>query len=286
MSDHDDLLALAGHAPDGWLVVARQTLAQRDHHALGRLRAALAPELPAERTPHRFVPQLYGHDAADRSLVQAIRVLNGPQACWVTMRAATDRVYLVQAAPQADLPAVTDAAQRALSVAEASPRVEVFAADAVLPQYHQDALLAADVLWWRSPQPRVRVARTFDGCGPAGPRFDPQRELVVDPDEQLRLLEFLRGGEVVLIAQNRLPDVIVGKADVVPADLHSDGRWVWSAAAAYYLQRYQLAPDSELVTHAVGKQPPARLTPLARHGVQATLSAASPLRPSLKGVAA
>lgn len=282
MSHHDDLLALAGHAPDGWLAVARETLAERDYDGLSRLRSVLEPKLPQERLRHRFVPQLHGYDAADRAVVEAIRAQGGTHACWVTMRGGTDRVYLVQAAPRADLGAVTDAAQRALSEVEASPRVEVFADDAALPRYHQDALLAADLLWWRSAPPEVRVARTFDGSGRAGPWFVPQRELVVDPDEQLRLLEFLRGGELVLIARNRLPDVIAGKPDVVPGDLYSDGVWVWSAAMAYYLRRYQLALDQELVVHSIGKAPGARLTPLARHAVRTALSAMSP-RPSLEG---
>jgi hypothetical protein len=36
---------------------------------------------------------------------------------------------------------------------------------------------------------------------------------------------------------------------VVPMDVRTDGRWIWSDAITYYLERYGLAPDAELVAH-------------------------------------
>lgn len=272
MSHHDELLALAGHVPDGWLAVAREVLADRDVDRLTRLRAALEPEPQGERTRYRFFPQVRGHEDADREVVGAITAKVGAQACWATMRSGADRVYLVQIDEHADPPAVADAAQRALSEVEKLPRVEVFSRDAVLPRYHEDALLAADLLWSYVPMPHITVASSFDGSGPYGPWFDPGRELLVDPAARRVLLDFLTSGEVVLTAKNRLPDVLTHKLDVVPADLLSDGAWVWSAATAYYLDRHQVAPDAALAAYAMANQPGGRLSPLARYNVRAALS--------------
>ncbi len=272
MSHHDELLALAGHVPDGWLAVAREVLANGDLDRLTQLRAAVEPGLVGRQRRYRFFPKLSGHEDADRKVVGAIMAIAGTEACWATMRSGADRVYLVQVGEQAAPPAVAYAAQRALSGVERSPRVEVFAHDVVLPRYHEDALLAADLLWSRHPLPRIIVVRSFDGANPGGPWFGPGRELLVDPGVSRPLLDFLSAGEVVLTAANRLPDVITGVPDAVPADLLSDGAWVWSAATAYYLDRHQVAPDAALIAHAMANQPGGRLSPLARYNVRAALS--------------
>ncbi|MBY8849191.1 hypothetical protein [Saccharothrix longispora] len=275
---HTRLLALAGRVPDGWLAVAREALADGDQDQLDRLFAALpgtgAHTGPA-RAAHRFAPPRDPCDDTDRAVVRAVAP-RPVAACWRAVRGGTDAVYLLQAQPGADLPAITVVAQRALtSRGERSPRVEVFDPDAALPAYHVAALTAATLLWSAEPAAPVRVARTFDGASPAeGPYFSPSRELLVEADERQRLLDFLAGGEVVLPVPGALDDVLSGASRAVRADLRSDGAWVWSDASRYYLDRHRVAPDPELAAHAAANPARHPLTHLERHRVRAALTPA------------
>lgn len=270
---HEALLALAGRAPDGWLAIARETLADGDLARLTDLRTALEPVLAARAVPparHRFTPDSeHGtHEESDRAAVAAVAAQEGATACWASTRDGTDRVYLVQA--DENLPAITVAVQHAL--AGDTPRVEVFGPRTRLPAYHEAALLAATLLWSAEPAEPVRIARAFDGASPKdGPWFDPSHELVVDVNERQRLLDFLRGGEVVLTTDVRLTDVLTAAAGAVPADLRSDGSWVWSEASRYYLERHRLAPEADLAEHALANLPKRKLSPLDRHRVRAAL---------------
>ncbi|MBB4905784.1 hypothetical protein [Actinophytocola algeriensis] len=284
MDQHRELLALAGRAPDGWLVIAREALADDDTARL----TALLDVLPEEKTksrPYTFAPEPGGYEKADRTLVAAVRT--HAAACWATTRDGSDRVYLVQATEDTDdtdLPSVAAAGQKALARLEDTPKVEVFGPDTELPDYHERALLAATLLWSATPGTPVHVARAFDGAGVRGPWFAPDHELVVDPAERGRLLEFLAGGEVVLAANGRLTDVLSGAAGAVPAGLRSDGTWVWSDASGYYLDRYQLAPDPELAVHAMATEPAgAQLSPLVRHHVRVALNPTDQEDPTWRG---
>lgn len=269
MDRHRELLALAGRAPDGWLLIAREALADDDTDRLEALLEVL-PEEKAKARPHTFAPEPGGYEKTDRALVKAVR--EQASACWATTRDGTDRVYLVQAAPGADRAALTAAGQHALASLEDTPKVEVFGADDPLPAYHERALLAATLLWAAAEADDVHVARAFDGAGVRGPWFGPDHELVVDPAERERLLDFLSGGEVVLTVTTRMNDLLTGARDVVPASLRSDGTWVWSDATRYYLDRHQLAPDPELAAHAMASTPGGRLSPLIRHHVRVALT--------------
>jgi len=265
---HQALLALAGRAPDGWLAIAREALADGDLARLADLQTALEPVLAA-RPPakHQFTPDHGTHEEADRAVVAAVAAQASTAACWASTRDGKDRVYLVQA--DEDLPGITAAVQGVLNE---TPRVEVFGPRTRLPPYHEAALLAATLLWSAEPEKPVRIARTFDGASPKdGPWFDPSHELVVDMKERQRLLDFLRGGEVVLTTDVRLTDVLTAAAGAVPADLRSDGRWVWSEASRYYLERHRLAPEAGLAEHALRNMPKRKLSPLDRHRVRAAL---------------
>ncbi len=267
---HRALLALAGHAPDGWLAIARETLAEGDTGRLTALRTALTtvPPRPATEPAFRFTPDTRGHEERDRAVVAAVAARAGTAACWATTRDGADRVYLVQA--DGDLPAVTCVVQRAIAD---TPRVEVFGPTTPLPAYHASALLAATLLWTAEPAVPVRVARTFDGASPEdGPWFEPGHELVTDAGDRQRLLDFLAGGEIVLSAEARLADLITGTAGAVPVNLRSDGHWAWSDAVRYYLDRHLLAPAAELAAHARTSRPRGRLSPLDRYRVRAALN--------------
>ncbi|MGW5050425.1 hypothetical protein [Actinokineospora sp. NPDC004072] len=267
---HHRLLALAGRAPDAWLIIAREVLAEGDTERLAELIDALAPVL-GDLPEHVFTTD--SHPELDRIAVAAVATQPGTAACWGVTRGSGERVHLIQA-DDAVLPAITAAVQRALTDAGATPRVEVFGPTTALPAYHETALRSAVLLWSAAPARPVRVAPVFDGASPAGgPWFSPARELVVDADERQRLLDFLEGGELVLAADTPLPDVLSARRpDVVPADLRSDGAWVWSAASGYFLDRHRVAIDPGLAEHAAGAGAPADLSPLDRHRVRAALT--------------
>lgn len=263
--NHQDLLARAGFVPDGWLAIAREALADGDTERLEALHVALGSR-KSQTAHHVFAPEVVGYEAADAAV---IRAASGAHACWATVRDGVDRVYLVQA--DGDLPAVAAVVQQSLDGLVDTPIVEVFGPGDMLPDYHERALLAATLLWAKDSVPSVHVARAFDGAGEDGPWFESGHELVVDPAERRRLLDFLASGELVLTADSLMVDLFSG-AQTVPANLRSDGTWVWSDASRYYLDRYQLAPDPELAGHAMATAPGGRLDPLTRHHVRAALT--------------
>jgi hypothetical protein len=274
---HSALLALAGSVPDGWLAVARDALAEGDTNRLRELRAAREDVVPLDTIPrqrYRFTPGGTGYEDVDREVVTAVAAEGAAAACWAVTRDGSDRVYLVQA-DGPDLPEVTATVQYVIDEVGDTPRVEVFGPDTPLPRYHEDALLAAKLLWSAARGAPVRVARAFDGASPeSGPWFGPRHQLVEDAGERGRLLEFLAGGEVVLTSEVRMTDLITGTAGAVPADLRSDGMWVWSEASRYYLDRHRLAVDARLAAHARTSRPVTRLSPLDRYRVRAALAPA------------
>lgn len=97
--------------------------------------------------------------------------------------------------------------------------------------------------------PEPHVARVYDGCEDGRPWFDSEHPVIVDASERARVLRLLQGGGIILRAESRLRDEISGEDGIVPGDLRSDGRWIWSDAAAYYLENHWLAPDPDLIRH-------------------------------------
>ncbi|GAA2176665.1 hypothetical protein GCM10009846_31300 [Agrococcus versicolor] len=94
-----------------------------------------------------------------------------------------------------------------------------------------------------------RVARVFDGQRDGTPWFAPEHPVIVDAVERDALLALLRTGSIVVHASQPMRDDLGDVDAVVPADLRSDGTWIWSDAVAYYLERHRIAPDAELVAH-------------------------------------
>jgi hypothetical protein len=95
------------------------------------------------------------------------------------------------------------------------------------------------------------VARVYDGVDPEnGPWFAPDHEVIEDEDARRRILAYLRTAPTVLATTETMLDVIdPEQGDVVPLTCRTDGRWVWTDMIAYYLERYQLAPESGLQAH-------------------------------------
>jgi hypothetical protein len=126
---------------------------------------------------------------------------------------------------------------------------------------------------------RFRLARIFDGTGPNG-RPTVNRPQVSDEDRD-RVLEYLdhavlalpeRGHDIDRLAQDGRP--------VVPVAFHTDGVWVWPAAVNYYLRRYGVPPDPELVAHARsnGFRPP-EVDEQTRNAAAATITGGRPPGP-------
>ncbi|TPW76684.1 hypothetical protein [Schumannella sp. 10F1B-5-1] len=110
----------------------------------------------------------------------------------------------------------------------------------------------------RTPPP-PRVARVFDGHRDGIPSFAPERPVIVDQAERDALLTLLRSGSVLVHASRPLRDDLGDLDAAVPADLRSDGTWIWSDAVAYYLEHHWIAPDTELVAHLRAAGPAAPL---------------------------
>ncbi len=79
----------------------------------------------------------------------------------------------------------------------------------------------------------------------------PELERCDDPALKAQILEFLRGGGVVLRASLRREDRLDPSAPaVVPLGYRSDGEWIWPLELAYYLEAHDLLPEDALLDHA------------------------------------
>jgi hypothetical protein len=119
------------------------------------------------------------------------------------------------------------------------------------PPYQNMALAESMLLWASQGEPEFDVAAVFDFADPvSGPGFAPDRAVVDAPDERERLLAYLRGGALVLTTTATMDDILDPAAGaVVPANFRTDGEWIWSDTAEYYLSRHGLALDSGLDEH-------------------------------------
>ena len=96
--------------------------------------------------------------------------------------------------------------------------------------------------------PGFPMARVFDGVKPDGSPLISRPTL--DPREIPALVAYLTRASVALSAPGTTRDefVVTGPPSV-PRAFHTDGAWVWPAAVGYYLSRYQLPPQPELLAH-------------------------------------
>jgi hypothetical protein len=92
------------------------------------------------------------------------------------------------------------------------------------------------------------VAEVFDGRGPSGGVLINRPQ--VDPGELGALTAYLTKAPVALATTKTGEDEMSpGAGLVVPRAYHTDGEWIWPAAVGYYLHRYHLPPQVELVEH-------------------------------------
>jgi nicrotizing toxin Mtb-like protein len=103
------------------------------------------------------------------------------------------------------------------------------------------------------PGPHFRIARIFDTVGPAGRPVINRPDL--DVEEQDRLLEYLQHAPLVVPERGYDIDRLAATPEAaVPVAFHSDGQWIWPAAVNFYLHKYGVSPEPDLVEHvrAVG----------------------------------
>jgi hypothetical protein len=133
------------------------------------------------------------------------------------------------------------------------------------------------------PGRRFRLARIFDGATPNG-RPSVNRPQVSD-EERDRLLEYLDHATMALPERGHDVDRLSPDGrPTVPVAFHTDGVWVWPAAVNYYLRRYGVPPDPELVNHARtnGFRPPEVDEP-TRIAAAATITGGRPPGPPRPG---
>ncbi|MGI5504552.1 glycohydrolase toxin TNT-related protein [Lentzea sp. CA-135723] len=99
------------------------------------------------------------------------------------------------------------------------------------------------------PTPVFRTVRVFDGAGPNG-RPSVNRPPVPEP-EVAPLLAYLSNAPVAVAGRGFDNDVLHPDAPpVVPSGFQTDGAWIWPAGVSYYLRKYGVPPEPELVERA------------------------------------
>jgi hypothetical protein len=94
---------------------------------------------------------------------------------------------------------------------------------------------------------QVELARAFDAVEDGrGVWYRP----MVGAGEQTLVLRYLESAPVVLSSRGLAKDLFTGgDEEVVPLAYQTDGRWVWPAGVAYYLDKHEIPPPLALVDH-------------------------------------
>jgi hypothetical protein len=99
------------------------------------------------------------------------------------------------------------------------------------------------------PTPAFRTVRVFDGAGPGG-RPSVNRPPVPET-EVAPLLAYLSNAPVAVAGRGFDADVLhPDSPPVVPSGFQTDGVWIWPAGVTYYLRKYGVPPEAELVERA------------------------------------
>ncbi|GLW89609.1 glycohydrolase toxin TNT-related protein [Actinokineospora globicatena] len=93
----------------------------------------------------------------------------------------------------------------------------------------------------------AEFVRVFDGVGSDGrPTW---YRPVLGAREREAIVEYLSDAPIVLSARGRTPDELGTDESAVPMAFHTDGRFVWPTAVAYYLHKHGVPPVQRLVEH-------------------------------------
>jgi hypothetical protein len=186
-----------------------------------------------------------GREQAVRGVWRAWR-FPGDGAPWPPPR----RVYLVEVDRGSPLAGLAARLQSiAAAAGETNPQVEVYPVHAALPNYQRLARAYGALIWTREPDPGLRLAVPFGQAGEHAPPVG-TRPAITETAEATRLASYLSRGQPLLVTAARMIDAVApARGAVVPMDFRTDGQWIWSDATVYYLERYGLAPDTDLVAH-------------------------------------
>jgi hypothetical protein len=197
-------------------------------------------------------------DEVDRAMIAGMGSEQSARAMWRAWRFPGDgapwplprRVYVVEADEGVDLAGVVARLQNiAVAAGETDPQVEAYPMGATLPSYQRLARAYGALIWARDPDPGLRLAVVFDPSDQDGPPITAGHP-VVDAPEVSRLAAYLSSGQPLMITTARKNDVVTpARGAVVPMNYRTDGHWIWSDAAVYYLEQYGLAPEADLVAH-------------------------------------
>lgn len=95
---------------------------------------------------------------------------------------------------------------------------------------------------------RTELVRLFDGTDATGRPawYRPQVSLM----ELDAVLHYLENAPLVLSSRGLTEDLLGdGEEPTVPMGFHTDGRWIWPSAVAYYLRKHGVPPVPHLVDH-------------------------------------
>jgi hypothetical protein len=212
----------------------------------------------ADARPAPPVTTTESEDDTERALLTSMMDECAIRAVWRTWRLPGDgglwpparRVFVVEADRGAPLAELAARLQHTLAMAdEPSPQVEVYPVRATLPSYQRLARVHGALIWARDPDPGVRIATVYDAADLRGRHMTSDYEMIHGP-QACRILHYLRHGEPLMATDARMIDVVdTSLGQAVPMNFRTDGFWIWSDTATYYLDRYGLAPDPDLVAH-------------------------------------
>ncbi|GAA1416796.1 hypothetical protein GCM10009662_67910 [Catellatospora coxensis] len=192
-------------------------------------------------------------DAVDEAARAALAELPGAVALWRAWRTGAEpdatRVLLAEVdLPRAELPRVAARITAAVGGDAAGPLVELLVAGVEPSAYQWQIRRGAALLWAAEVHGPVLIARAFDVVDPVtGPGFDPGHERLAGTERDA-VLRYLEDAPVLLSSTERMADVVDPvRGEVVPLDQRTDGAWVWTDCARYYLARHGLAPDPEFL---------------------------------------
>lgn len=277
--------------PAPWLFLSALPLTQDDAVSVIRPQDRTA-DLAKVTDPAEVADLADAPDSVDRALVVAAAAVPGVRAVWRAWRMPPSarpwhdplRVAVVSVDDAVgSLPALAvHLRQSMVAAGDAEAQVEVCWAGLDAPYYQTLARSCGTLLWAVRLAVPITTARVFDGIDPArGPWFATNRPVVSDATERDDLLAALRAGVVIAWSSAAMADILSPeRGDVVPLHLRTDGTWVWSDAAAYYLEKYGLAPDPGLAAHLsellAGAEPAEPLDEISVHRALVHLYRRSP----------
>jgi len=97
----------------------------------------------------------------------------------------------------------------------------------------------------------TRLAMVFEGYDRHGrPLLGRERPPLSDADERRRVVRFLDSGVILLVGGPLVPDQLDPRHPLaVPVGYATDGIWIWGASLRYYVDRYGVSPEHDLLDH-------------------------------------